>query len=59
MRKFLSEYSDYETQNTSRLENPKITLDFLFTASLALDLLCDWNISKSHGLGPNSAFDIR
>ena len=24
-----------------------------------LDILCDWNISKSQGPGPNSAFDIR
>ena len=59
MGKFLSEYSDSESQNTSRLENPKINLDFLFSMEPVKSGNLGWNFSKSQGIGSDSAFDIR
>ena len=59
MGKFLSEYSDSKSQNTSRLENPKINLDFLFSVELTKSGDLDRNFSKSQGIGSDSAFDIR
>ena len=59
MGKFLSKYSDSESQNTSRSENPKINLDFLFSVELTKSGDLDWNFSKSQGIGSDSAFDIR